>query len=381
MGRVCSARGTTTVTVLLLTDSGAFAGTERHIVTLAEALQGTGECLASVGCPAGTPVARAAAEVGVAVVDVPRGTRGAIRVLRSIHRSAQFDVVHAHNGRTCLLNAVAARGTRTACVFTQHFLSPARVDRKGVRGWLSRRMGAWALRRMHYTIAISDAVCDAAMARGDAPSSGITTVLNGIDNPTFRDDVLSAGTTTSGQALRVSCVARLSPEKRVDVLIDAMAKLESLDVVASCDVYGGGQLEGALAARIRQAAAPVVLHGHRADVLDAVRDMDVFVSTSDIEAFGLAIVEAMALGKPVVAVDAGGPREIVVHGVTGLLVPPNNPVALAEAIASLARDPARRVAMGRAGRERFLLHFTAERMARETLAVYRAVLANHGRRA
>ncbi len=279
------------------------------------------------------------------------------------------------------MNAIGARGAATSCLFTQHFLSPARVDRKGIRGWVSRRLGKWALRRTHHTLAISNAVRDAAIARGDALPNAITTVLNGIDDSHVLSHTSPVAALERDRPLRVCSVARLAKEKRVDVLIDAMAKLSARGVPAECEIFGSGQLEDSLASRVRETRAPVVLRGHRADVLNAVRDVDVFVLPSDAEPFGLAIVEAMALCKPVIAVDAGGPREIIVHGVTGLLVPPNDPPALADAIATLARDPEKRAAMGRAGRERFLTHFTAERMARETLAVYRAVLAERAKRA
>jgi glycosyltransferase involved in cell wall biosynthesis len=84
----------------------------------------------------------------------------------------------------------------------------------------------------------------------------------------------------------------------------------------------------------------------------------------------------MEAGVPVIASDAGGPREIVVPGETGWLVPPNDAPALATAILAAVADPERARAFGAAGRERLLQHFTAERMARETIAVYERALAH-----
>ena len=82
----------------------------------------------------------------------------------------------------------------------------------------------------------------------------------------------------------------------------------------------------------------------------------------------------MALGRPVIATDAGGPREIVEHGVTGLLVPPSDPPALAAAIRRLFTDRQATKTMGRRGQERFTARFTAARMAQDMLNLYRRVL-------
>ena len=91
------------------------------------------------------------------------------------------------------------------------------------------------------------------------------------------------------------------------------------------------------------------------------------------------LLEAAACGRPLIAADVPGCREVVRPGVTGILVPPRDVEALAEAIAALAGDPVRRAAMGRAGREWIERGFTDEIVARETLALYRAALADRGR--
>ena len=90
------------------------------------------------------------------------------------------------------------------------------------------------------------------------------------------------------------------------------------------------------------------------------------------------LLEAAACGRPLVAADVPGCREVVRPGVTGILVPPHNVAGLAEAIAQLASDPARRAALGRAGRELIECHFTDEIVARETLALYQAALLPRG---
>jgi glycosyltransferase involved in cell wall biosynthesis len=88
------------------------------------------------------------------------------------------------------------------------------------------------------------------------------------------------------------------------------------------------------------------------------------------EGLGTSLLDAMAFGVPIVATEAGGIPEAVVDGVTGRLVPPRDPPALAAALVEALDDPARRAAWGRAGRKRFEERFTADRMVEATLAVH-----------
>ena len=112
---------------------------------------------------------------------------------------------------------------------------------------------------------------------------------------------------------------------------------------------------------------------------DWYRQSTVFVMPSYYETFCISAVEAMAFGLPVVATTAGGLPEVVEDGVTGILVPPGDPQALAEAVVRLLRDPDMRERMGQAGRERVLEKFTVEQVVEEMLKLYHEVVFEHGR--
>jgi len=101
--------------------------------------------------------------------------------------------------------------------------------------------------------------------------------------------------------------------------------------------------------------------GYRSDIWRILKEIDIYIVSSETESFGLTMVEAMAAGKPVIATRCGGPEEIVVDGETGLLVPINDPDALAEAIISLANDPGKRHQMGLSGKRHYEALFTAEK--------------------
>ena len=112
-----------------------------------------------------------------------------------------------------------------------------------------------------------------------------------------------------------------------------------------------------------------------ADPYPILAALDLFVMPSLAEGLGVAALEAMACGLPVVASAVGGLRDLVTDGATGLLVPPADPVALAKAINKLASEPKLRAAMGAAGRIRVADHFSLAAMAQRTLALYRDCLA------
>ena len=206
----------------------------------------------------------------------------------------------------------------------------------------------------------------------------IAVIHNGIDMERF--DTSEGVRQAARQALGlppempvVGMVANFSPIKRHDVLLRALVKMREMLPDVRCLLVGDGPLRAAMektAQRLGLSGAVSFL-GSRPDVPDLLPALDVFCLASDSESFSNAIVEAMAAGKPVVATDCGGPREIVVEGETGFLVPTGQPSALAEKVSFLLRNPALAQQMGQAGRRRAVGCFSLEQMvaARETLFI------------
>ena len=365
----------------LFTDRLNFAGTERHMLDLACALTAEGAEV-EILCPPGALLAERAAREGVPCFPLACETKfsllSALPPLRRAARAGRWQVLHTHNGRTTLLAALAlSGGNATALATTQHFVHPARTKRRGVIAWISKGIHGAVGRRVDQVVAISEAVREAAVARENAVTGKISVVLNGIRDP-------AAGTLTGPEAIRralgvetgiplVVCLSRLDAEKNLEVLIEAMGAVAAAIPQAVCVVAGAGGEQAKLQRQIDTASlgGQVRLLGFQADPLSLVRAGNLFVLPSALEPFGLSIVEAMALGVPVIAVDAGGPREIIVEGGSGLLVPPGDPTELGAKIITVLREPDLAARLGAGGRERFLQAFTARRMAAEMLAVYR----------
>jgi glycosyltransferase involved in cell wall biosynthesis len=176
-------------------------------------------------------------------------------------------------------------------------------------------------------------------------------------------------------------VARLHPEKGYEHLFQAVRSMrEKVDRRVVLLVAGAGPFEEAFRSQVAALGCErdVRFLGFRGDAPSLMAAADLVVIPSLAEAFGIALAEALYIGTPVVATTVGGIPEIVDDGVDGVLVPPGNYEALAEAIAGLLNNPERRAGMSGAGRDKVVQRFSFEAMVREYEAVYDARLRRKG---
>jgi glycosyltransferase involved in cell wall biosynthesis len=360
--------------VALYINTTAFAGTERHVLDLAAGLKAQG-VEATIFCPAASPLVAKAQEQGLLVVTIPQNGPGAVRSLCRCLTEG-YSLLHVHNGQTALQAALAVRlARRGRCVMTQHFVSPAHVTYTGLKATLFGSAHHWVNQQITRFIAISEAVRAPMLTRGEASADKITVVPNGLSCDPVSSEKAAALRAEFGIALDAPllvCVARLEKEKDVSGLLTAFRAVRERVPEARALVVGEGSQRQRLEAATQTLgiADAVQFTGFREDARTAIAAGDVFVLPSPAEPFGLVLLEAMALGKAVVAIDAGGPCEIVARGETGLLVPPFDPAALAEALGRLLSFPEERQRMGDAGRRRYEDCFTTQQMAQRTQAVY-----------
>lgn len=180
--------------------------------------------------------------------------------------------------------------------------------------------------------------------------------------------------------LRVGMVGRLAPWKGQHVFLEAFARAfpegGAEAVIVGAAMFGDAPYEDDLHAQVTRLGLDtrVQFTGFLSDVGVVLRSLDVLVHASVVpEPFGQVVVEGMAAGLPVVASDAGGPAEVITDGINGVLVPPSDPDALAQALRELASDPSRRRALGVAARKR-ALDFAPELIGEQVLMLYRHVL-------
>ena len=175
----------------------------------------------------------------------------------------------------------------------------------------------------------------------------------------------------------MAAAGQLIPRKGHRYLLEAMSALKLTHPQSRLVIFGEGYLNNQLRAQAASLGLGDVVQfaGYRDDLDSFVSCFDLFVHPASAEGLGVAVLKAAAAGLAVVACDAGGVGEVVIDGETGLLVPPEEAGALADAIATLVDDEERRNAFGRAGRERVQKHFAIVTMADRHLGLYESLLA------
>jgi glycosyltransferase involved in cell wall biosynthesis len=244
----------------------------------------------------------------------------------------------------------------------------------------------WGVRTADAVFGISRFVTDTVVATG-TPRERVHTILNGIDlarwDPHVDGHAIRAEFGVPTDAPLLVSVSRLFRQKGQPELLRALARVrrDLPDVwllIVGADAFGGH--EGSFTEELKTLARElgvadrVVFTGERSDIPRMMSACDVFALPSLEEPFGLVFLEAMAMQKPVVALDDGGTPEVVTHGRSGLLSQAGDIDALASNLVTLLKDRELRARFGAYGRARVVEHFTAQRMARDAGAAYEAIL-------
>jgi len=328
------------------------------------------------------PFLRAVAEQGCRAV--PLHCRGrfdlrAVRALRQLAIEEEIDIFHGHDYKANFYGLLALRNLPVPLVATNHG-----YDRKGLRLGLYQFLDSRLLRRMAAIIAVAESVAEA-MARRGIPSDRVTIIRNGLDLQAFvapslspqRKRQLRADLGVPDGRRIIGCVGRLEPQKGYDVLLAAFARLLAEAPDLHLVIVGDGSLRDVLAAQARQLGVTdhVTLAGVRPDVTSLLRVFSLFVSSSRSEGMPMAVLEAAALQLPIVATAVGDVPRLIEDGVTGRLVPPGDPAALARAIEHVLEQPYRAPRLGASAAERVRTRFSALESARQTCDLYWRVLA------
>ncbi len=286
------------------------------------------------------------------------------------------DVVHAHDPHGVAMASVAlSMLTNTPA---PPLVVSRRVDFRLKRNSFSR----WKYRQVNLFIASSDAIRDLLIHDGIAAGQ-IVTVHEGVDVERMAGidaaNVHEAFWLPHGAPV-VGNVAALVAHKGQRHLIDAMPVVIREVPDARLVILGEGELRPQLEHQVKQLHLEkhVVLPGFRADVLPLIKGFDMFVMSSETEGLGTSLLDAMAAAKACIGTRVGGIPEVIDDGVTGILVPPHDPPALAGAIVGLLNDGDLRRRMGDAGRARVRSHFSVERMVEATLAAYSRIAPRTG---
>lgn len=332
---------------------GGIGGSERHLLTLLPALAHRGVDVRFLGLDD----TRRAPDPFYDALSVPYERVPAPRDLdpqlaRAVrHAARNADIVHTHLVHADVYGAFGGKTT----VSTKHNDDPFRA---GAFRFVERALA----RRTAKIIAITQALARFQIERVGLPADKVEVVHYGLDEPPSPWGTNPPNDAGPGERILLA-VCRLEPQKGVDVAIRALPRISNARLV----VLGEGPERHTLEQLAASLDVAVSLPGRVPDVAAWLRRADVLVHPVRWEGFGLALLEAMLASVPVVATAVSSIPEIVVDGETGLLVPPDDPDALAAAINQVLLDPG---ALGERGYVRARSEFSVERMVDRTLAVY-----------
>lgn len=301
--------------------------------------------------------------------------------LYSIFRKGRFDIVHTHTAKAGALGRLAASLARTPVIIhTPHG--------HNLYGYFNQRTSAIIARTEKFLTRFTDEIIALTeLERSDYTASGVATagkvsvIYQGLELDKLTRDWKSACSLKNTFKIRpedrvVGMVGRLEPVKGSPVFIEAAARIAKLCPNVKFIIAGEGSLRDVMEKRARELGIgdAAIFAGWREDIPDMISLMDVMVLPSLNEAVGIALIEAQAEGVPVVASRVGGIPEVVKDRKTGILVPPSDAAAIADAVLSLLGDKPKCAAMGEAGKAWVRDRFRAEDMADKTSALYMRLL-------
>ena len=349
--------------------AGAIGGAERMVVDLASRAVETGADHTIALMTPNRALARMLVSAGIRVLDRgpvrenaaaylwrSLGPRDAAWLARQMHED-RTTVAHLHTFGSQVIGTRAARSAGARAVRTEH--STRVYDDPSC--WPFSR---WSLQRVEATVAISAHVRTVALSKAPWARGRMRVIANGVDTERFapREDPAPGG------ALRLVRVGRLEPRKGIDLAIDALAGAPD----ATLEIVGDGEERVTLEAlvRARHIEDRVRFHGYLADPREILASADAALCSSRSEGLGIGLLEAMAMGKPVLAVPVGGVPELVRDDETGWLARDRSPQALAARMYEAFVERDRAPALGRAARARVERSYSISQMCTGYREVY-----------
>lgn len=328
---------------------------------------------------------------GIEIVRVPDLVRRvdplrdwrALRALTALFRERRYDIVHTHTSKAGLLGRVAARRagvpvvvhTPHGHIFHGYFSGPVTA--------FFVLLERYAARRSDRLIALTERGIREHLDRGVGRPEQWLSIFSGIDLAPFeqartrREEVRRRLGVDNGELL-VGAVGRLEAVKGFAYFIDAARVVLAAAPRARFVLAGDGSLAGTLRERARDLGARFQFLGLRDDVPELMAAMDLFVLPSLNEGMGRVLLEAGAAALPRVATAVGGVPDIIADGITGALVPPADPDALAQAMLRLLADPAQRERLGTAAHGAVVPAYGLEHMVARLEDLYEQLLKEKG---
>jgi glycosyltransferase involved in cell wall biosynthesis len=301
-----------------------------------------------------------------------------IRDLYRLIKDQRADVVHTHLYDGNKYGRLAAGLARVPALISHyHNVYPRRRTKYHLINWILSFLN-------DRIVAVSQAVKESVVAYDRIPPRKIQVIYNGIDLSSFKGDFKDSDLRqkfgVKPEDFLIGVVARLEEQKGHIYLFRALRRLMPDFPQIKVLVVGDGTLRPVLEAQVMEMglSEQVLFAGTRKDILEILATLDLFILPSLWEGFSIALLEAMAMGRPVIATSVGGASEAIRSGHDGLLVPPGEESSLVTAVREALLDPRRYEEMGRRGKETVGRQFTVAQHLTRLQDLYLEVLARKG---
>lgn len=287
-----------------------------------------------------------------------------VKQLCDVIKKRDIDVIHTHGYKSDILGLLAARRAGIRCVSTPHGFS----GKVGLKLAAFIRIGTWMLRYFDRVAPLSEELV-ADMKRFGVPDKKITFVRNGVDLTEIDAGLkeLKAEHQSNGVDRVMGFIGQMIPRKGIPDLLDVFDQLYREDTNLKLQLLGDGRQREELEEKAagQGSGKAIEFLGFRSDRLELLSRFDLFVMTSSLEGIPRCLMEAMAVGIPVVAYDIPGVDKLVTHDETGLLAPYGDKTALASCCRQLLDDPALAKRLSANARQLIDEKYSAARMAQE----------------
>lgn len=365
----------TKLKVLEIIGDATLAGAPRHLLSLLENFNYKKFSLFCI-CPPG-PLAGEirALRKTIDLEIVPMRSKldwQAIREIRTNIKHIKPDIIHVHGTRAGSLGRLAAIGFKIPVIYTEH-LWTKQYKLTSRLAHQAQIAGLWFLDMFtNLNIAVSQAVKDFMVENQISRPSKIVVVYNAIEHPKKKVKIFAKSHPILGT------IGTLNFQKGIQNLIRAMPQIIKEFPEVTLKIVGEGPYRKELEKLTRKLKLQekIAFTGFVKDVEKELEEIDIYIQPSLSESFGLAIIQAMSLGIPVVATNTGGIPEVVTTGKSGILVEAGKPAALATGILELLRDKEKARKLGRLGAEEAKIKFNLKDMIKETEKIYERVAQN-----
>lgn len=374
--------------ILFVIDGLEFGGGERTFLQLIQGLTPEGYGI-HVATSLEGDFSKILTEKGIDVVPLDMKRRVNIKNIKrlsEIIRERKIDIVHSQGGRADFYARMAAKKLKPKVKIVNTVAMPVKgYDVRALRKGIYRFFDRFSERYVDRFIVVSEVLRKTLINQHKISEGKVVKIYNGIELSEYKPD-------DSGESLKkikkefgiqedvflIGAVGRMVWQKGFEYLIESIPEIIETLPQSKILIVGDGPLRAemeALGERLK-IGKNLIFTGFRSDIKEILSDVDVLVIPSLLEGFPVVTLEAMAMAKPIIATNIDGIAEQIRDGVDGILIPPNNPSALAKAVIRVFNDKELARTMGLSARGKVEQGFSVEKMVAETEKVYLSLLEN-----